>query len=144
MQHSEAVGKLFYPSRKIAFPMAKHELDRKGKSEMFEWNWLETDNYSQNLWKFRLVNKKDKGNDTRMGNDLAKFHLPSPPQVFFQDYLLGPFLQRRLSLAEQLGWLHPRPHQGGWHLNSINVVETQCVKAGALRDTINWLKMANA
>jgi hypothetical protein len=24
-------------------------------------------------------------------------------QVFFQDFLLGPFLQRRLSLAEQLG-----------------------------------------
>jgi hypothetical protein len=48
---------------------------------------------------------------------------------------LGPFLQRRLSLAEQLGWLHPP---------SINVVETQCVKAGALRDTIKWLKMANA
>jgi hypothetical protein len=26
----------------------------------------------------------------------------------------------------------------------ISVVETQCVKAGALRDTINWLKMTNA
>jgi hypothetical protein len=39
---------------------------------------------------------------------------------FFQDFLLGPFLQRRSSLAEQLGWLH-----------SINVVETECVKAGA-------------
>ena len=24
-------------------------------------------------------------------------------QVFFQDFLLGPFLQRRSSLAEQLG-----------------------------------------
>ena len=30
-------------------------------------------------------------------------------QGFFQDFLLGPFLQRRLSLAEQLGWLHPPP-----------------------------------
>jgi hypothetical protein len=30
-------------------------------------------------------------------------------QVFFQDFLLGPFLQRRLGLAEQLGWLHPHP-----------------------------------
>jgi hypothetical protein len=29
-------------------------------------------------------------------------------RVFFQDFLLGPFLQRRLSLAEQLGWL-PNP-----------------------------------
>ena len=26
----------------------------------------------------------------------------------------------------------------------ISVVETQCVKAGSLRDTINWLKIANA
>jgi hypothetical protein len=26
----------------------------------------------------------------------------------------------------------------------LNVVETQCVKAGALMDTTNWLKMANA
>jgi hypothetical protein len=55
-----------------------------------------------------------------------------------QDFLFGPFLQRRLSLAEQLGWLPPPPPL------SINVVETQCVKAGALRDTIKWLKMANA
>jgi hypothetical protein len=29
-------------------------------------------------------------------------------------------------------------------LYSINVVETECVKAGALRGTINWLKMENA
>jgi hypothetical protein len=68
-------------------------------------------------------------------------------QGFFQDFLLGPFLQRRLCLAEQLGWLHPPPPYwggGGWQLYSINVVETECVKAGALRDTINWLKMANA
>ena len=28
---------------------------------------------------------------------------------FFQDFLLGPFLQRKLSLAEQLKWLHPPP-----------------------------------
>jgi hypothetical protein len=34
-------------------------------------------------------------------------------QGFFQDFLLGPFLQRRLSLAEQLGWLHPPPPTGG-------------------------------
>ena len=54
----------------------------------------------------------------------------STRQGFFQDFLLGPFLQRRLSL--------------NWYLYSINVVETECVKAGALRDTINWLKMANA
>jgi hypothetical protein len=33
---------------------------------------------------------------------------------------------------------------GGWHMYPISVVETQCVKAGALRDTINWLKMTNA
>jgi hypothetical protein len=56
---------------------------------------------------------------------------------------LGPFLQRRLSLAEQLGvW-------GSYgksvvdtcsRLYPISVVETQCAKA----DTINWLKMANA
>jgi hypothetical protein len=66
-------------------------------------------------------------------------------QVFFQDFLLGPFLQRRLSLAEQRGGLHPPPPlPWGWHLYSINVVETECVKAGALRDTINWLKMAIA
>ena len=45
-------------------------------------------------------------------------------QGFFQDFLLGPFLQGRLSLAEQLGWLEPPPPP------SINVVETQCVKAG--------------
>ena len=52
---------------------------------------------------------------------------------FFQDFLLGPFLQRRLSLAEQLGWLHPPPPSTGGA--GINVVETECVKAGALRDT---------
>jgi hypothetical protein len=41
--------------------------------------------------------------------------------------------------------LAPPPLPGGWHLYSINVVETECVKTGALRDTINWLiKMANA
>ena len=34
-------------------------------------------------------------------------------QVFFQDFLLGPFLQKRLSLAEPLGWLHPPPLPGG-------------------------------
>jgi hypothetical protein len=54
-------------------------------------------------------------------------------------------LQRRLSLAEQRGWLHPPPPlPGGWHLYSINVVETECVKAGALRDTINPLSSAEA
>jgi hypothetical protein len=63
-------------------------------------------------------------------------------QGFFQDFLLGPFLQRRLSLAEQLGWLTPPPPPPP-PPPSINVVETQCVKAGALRDTINWLKIAN-
>jgi hypothetical protein len=42
----------------------------------------------------------------------------------FSGFSFGSFLQRRLSLAEQLGWLHPP--------SSINVVETQCVKAGAL------------
>jgi hypothetical protein len=58
---------------------------------------------------------------------------------FFQDFLLGPFLQRRLSLAEQLGgWgscgrLTPVP-------NKCTVVETQW----AQRETINWLKIANA
>jgi hypothetical protein len=64
-------------------------------------------------------------------------HIKIRLQGFFQDFLLGPFLQRRLSLAEQLGWLHPLPPPppplpGGWHLYSINVVETECVKAGAL------------
>jgi hypothetical protein len=34
-------------------------------------------------------------------------------QGFFQDFLLGPFLQRRLSLAEQLGWLYPPPPPTG-------------------------------
>ena len=63
---------------------------------------------------------------------------------FFQDFLLGPFLQRRLSLAEQLGWLHSLQGGGGLTLVLNKVVETECVKAGALRDTINWLKMANA
>ena len=56
---------------------------------------------------------------------------------------MGPFLQRRLSLAEQLGWLEPPPPPP-----SINVVETKlrrnALKQGALRDAINWLKMANA
>jgi hypothetical protein len=41
-------------------------------------------------------------------------------QVFFQDpqFLLGPFLQRRLSLAEHLGWLHP-PLPGGGGLTLV-------------------------
>jgi hypothetical protein len=38
-------------------------------------------------------------------------------QGFFQDFLLGPFLQRRLSLAEQLwfwgGFPPPLPHWVG-------------------------------
>jgi hypothetical protein len=61
-----------------------------------------------------------------------------PNQGFFQDFLLGPFLQRRLSLVEQLGVLRrlsPPPT-----CTHFSVVEMQCVKAGALRDTINWLK----
>jgi hypothetical protein len=41
-----------------------------------------------------------------------------------------------------LGRLCPPPPPGSWHLYPISVVETQCVKA--VRDTINWLKMANA
>ena len=59
-------------------------------------------------------------------------HIKIRLQVFSQDFLLGPFLQRRLSLAEQLGWLHPPPPTGGLTPVSINVVETECVKAGAL------------
>ena len=69
-------------------------------------------------------------------------------QGFFQDFLLGPFLQRRLSLAEQLGVLRrlspPPPYREAETCTHFSVVEMQCVKAGALRDTINWLKTVNA
>jgi hypothetical protein len=71
-------------------------------------------------------------------------------QGFFQDFLLGPFLQRRLSLAEQLGvWggcpppPPPPPYREAETCAHFSVVEMQCVKAGALRDTINWLRMGN-
>ena len=74
---------------------------------------------------------------------------PTCTQVFFQGFLLGPFLQRRLSLAEQLGvWggflPPPPPYREAETCAYFSVVEMQCVKAVALRDTINWLKMANA
>jgi hypothetical protein len=65
----------------------------------------------------------------------------SGEQGFFQDFLLGPFLQRRLSLAEQLGvWGSCGKSDTCSRLYPISVVETQCAKA----DTINWLKMGNA
>ena len=38
---------------------------------------------------------------TEAGRALPQLY---PKPGFFQDFLLGPFLQRRLSLAEQLGW----------------------------------------
>ena len=62
--------------------------------------------------------------------DLRKIEKRNPSQVFFQDFLLGPFLQRRLSLAEQLGWLHPPPPTGGLTLvlDKCSSVETECVK----------------
>jgi hypothetical protein len=45
----------------------------------------------------------------------ARIFLIFPNQGFFQDFLLGPFLQTRLSLAEQLGvWggcLPPPPYR---------------------------------
>jgi hypothetical protein len=57
------------------------------------------------------------------------------PCIVVQDFLLGLFLQRRLSLAEQLGvWggcLPPLPNVRLTPIvYSINVVETQCFKGG--------------
>jgi hypothetical protein len=43
-----------------------------------------------------------------------------------------------------LGSVFAEKIEFSWHLYAINVVEMQSVKAGALRDTINWLKMAIA
>ena len=54
---------------------------------------------------------------------------------------MGPFLQSRLSLAEQLV---THPYREAETCTHFSVVEIQCVKAGALRDTINWLKTAYA
>jgi hypothetical protein len=67
----------------------------------------------------------------------------NPDSRVFQDFLSSPFLQRRSSLAEQVG---SGAAAGGWFLCSwdamckISVTEMQCVKA----NTINWLKIANA
>ena len=58
--------------------------------------------------------------------------------TFFQDFLLGPFFAEKIEFSWTVRVAAPPPPP------SINVVEMQSVKAGALRDTINWLKMANA
>ena len=53
----------------------------------------------------------------------ARIFLIFPNQVFFQDFLLGPFLQTRLSLAEQLGvWggcLPPPPYRRLKHVPTL-------------------------
>jgi hypothetical protein len=83
-------------------------------------------------------------------------HLPSPTRYgcihpsnsysgFFSGFSLGAVFAEKIEFSWTAGVAAPPPPLlGGWYLYSINVVETECVKAGALRDTINWLKMANA
>jgi hypothetical protein len=64
-------------------------------------------------------------------------------QGFFQDFLLGPVFAEKIEFswtAGSLGRLSRREAETCAH---FSVVEMQCVKAGALRDTINWLKMGN-